>query len=242
MGPVVGHRRKTRRGVAVLAGSLAVMTAVVLSACAPDGGGKINDALTDSATLQTNHEAVALIRFAPPDPACSALGMQIGVAEGNLYRPLQTLRLKQLAVTNVMEARLAPGTYHVLSMTCVHGKALHTMWEPEGNGLLRRSYATFTVSAGEVVNLGEIRAVRVGRPAGVHGSFKDVKIEIADWPLSELDRYRSQRPKLFAQMKTRLMTVDGAATSPGARCAELRVLQAAGKVQSLPAECASANK
>ena len=240
---LIGLRGRTaQRVTAMSACVVAAVAALLLGGCIPDGGGKVNEALTDTATLQTSSEAVALIRFPPPDPACIALGMQIGVAEGKLYRPLQTLRLKQLAVTNVMEARLAPGTYHVLSMTCVRTKSMQTMWEPEGNGLLRRSYATFTVTAGEVVNVGEIRAVRAGRTTGIFGDFKDVKIEVGDWPLSELDRYRSQRPKLFAQMKTRLMTADGTAPSPAERCAMLRALQSAGKVQSLPADCASAGK
>ena len=141
-----------------------------------------------------------------------------------------------------MEARLAPGTYHVLSMTCVRNKTLKTMWEPQGNGLLRRSYATFSVAAGEVVNVGEIRAVRAGRIAGAFGEFKDVKIEVGDWPLSEIDRFRSQRPTLFAAMKTRLMVADGSAPSPEQRCTQLSELQRTGKVQTLPAECVTASK
>ena len=213
--------------------------ALMLAACS--GGGKVNQQLTNPERLEASKEAIAFIRFAAPDPSCIALGMQIGVREGEFFKPVQTLRLQTLAVTNVMEALVAPGEYHVVSLTCVRKKSMHTIWEPQGNGLLRRSYATFTVAAGEVINAGEIRVVKTGSTAGVFRPFVNVKIEVSDWPLSELERFKSQRPKHFAEMKTRLMTVDGkgvaAADVTSQTCAELKQLQAAGKVQNLPAGC-----
>ena len=80
-----GHRKNSRR--AGLWWLISTLTPLFLAACAPDGGGKVNLALADPATLQSTHEAVALIRFAPPDPTCTALGMQIGIAEGGLTAP-----------------------------------------------------------------------------------------------------------------------------------------------------------
>ena len=211
----------------------------VLAGCS--GGGKVSETLADPDALLSKSEAIALIRFAPPDPACLALGMQIGVRDGDLYKPLQTLRLKDLAITNVMEVLLQPGEYHVLSLTCVRARSMQTMWEPQGDGRLRRSYSTFTVAAGEVVNLGEIKVVRADHKPGLWGNFIGVKVDVADWPLRELERFKSQRPKLFAEMRTRLMSVDGvaqpAADASQIKCAELRQLPAAGKVQSLPAAC-----
>jgi hypothetical protein len=59
-----------------------------------------------------------------------------------------------------------------------------------------------------------------------------------------LERFKSQRPKLFATMHTRLMTVDQKpATAAGAaadQCDALRKLMAEGKVQALPPTCAVA--
>jgi len=215
---------------------------VVLGGCS--GGGKVSEQLADPVALQQRKEAIALIRFARPDPSCVALGMQIGVRQGDLYKPLQTLRLKELAVTNVMEALLEPGEYHVLSMTCVRGKSMQTLWEPQGNGLLRRSYATFSIAAGEVLNAGEIKLVHADRRPRTFTTFVGLHVEVSDWPLAELERFKSQRPKLFAAMKTRLMTVAPstavtAETAPQ-QCAELRRLQASGKVQSIPETCAAA--
>ena len=220
-------------------GAVCVASVLLLVGCS--GGGKVNQQLTNPERLEASKEAVVFIRFAPPDPSCTALGMQIGVKDGDLYKPLQTLRLQKLAETNVIEALVEPGEYHILSLTCVRAKSMQTLWEPQGNGKLRRSYATFRVAAGEVINAGEIRIVKTGSIAGIHRAFANVKVEVNDWPLVELERFKSQRPKHFAEMKTRLMTVDGAgvaaADAAALKCTELKQLQAAGKVQNLPAGC-----
>ncbi len=58
-------------------------------------------------------------------------------------------------------------------------------------------------------------------------------------PVKKLDRFKAKRPQIYAQMKTRLMTV--ASTLPGPpssqECARLKKLKAEGKVQELPREC-----
>ena len=216
----------------------------LLGGCGAGGGGKVNEQLAEPAALREKKEAIALIRFPPPEPKCTALGMQIGVRQGDLFKPTQTLRLRNLAVTNVLEVLLEPGEYHVLSLTCVHGKAMQTLWEPQGNGLLRRSYAAFSIAAGEVLNAGEIKVVRTDRRPAVVTSSAGAHVEVSDWPLAELERFKSQRPKLFAEMRTRLMTVtpSSAATAETVpqQCAELRQMQASGKVQTLPVACAAA--
>jgi hypothetical protein len=62
---------------------------------------------------------------------------------------------------------------------------------------------------------------------------------VTDWPLAELERYKAKRPHIYAQMKTRLMTVTPRARPPTSQeCARLRALRAEGKVQQLPPECA----
>jgi len=63
-------------------------------------------------------------------------------------------------------------------------------------------------------------------------------IEVKDWPLAELDRFKAKRPNLYAQMTTRLMTIPDKSGEPGAQeCVRLKQLQAEGKVQQLPATC-----
>ncbi len=231
--------REFGRRLAFVACTLAV--ALSLSACS--GGGKVDEQLANTAQLRDSKQAIALFRLANPDPSCLQLGVSIGQREGALYRPQQTLKLTQLQVTNVLEVLLAPGDYHVLGFACYRARSKLEMVEPEGNGLLRRSYASFSVAAGEVVNLGQINLVRSARSKGVFNSFTDVEVQITDWPLAELDRFKSQRPKLFAEMRARLMTAAPKQNTPEAvtqKCSELQRLLAAGKIQGLPAECAPA--
>ena len=72
-------------------------------------------------------------------------------------------------------------------------------------------------------------ATCTSRPGGMAATPSagrvEMEIEVTDWPLTELDRFKAKRPHIYAQMKTRLMTVTptgaGAAdrprTAPGSR-------------------------
>lgn len=205
-------------------------------------GPRINEQLADGPTLKQNSQAIALFRLARPDPSCLHLGVQIGKREGDLFRPVQTMKLTQTQVTLVVETILPPGEYHITGLACYRARGTLALVEPQGNGLMRRSYATFTLTAGEVINLGEIRLVDAKRTHGVWTSFHDVSVEVGDWPLGELQRFQSQRPKLFAEMRTRLMIADKAAHGQAAaNCDEYRQLLASGKVQALPQACAAAS-
>ena len=77
------------------------------------------------------------------------------------------------------------------------------------------------------------------RPAS-RGSML-VGVVATDWPVSELENFKQQRPALYAQMKTRLMTVPKMVPPTveqiNARCAEMKKLQAEGKIQNLPSIC-----
>ena len=230
-----------KRGKArALVVSFVVVMAAVLEGCS--GGGRVNEQLSNPETLRNSQQAVALFRLALPDPSCNSVAVSIGMREGPLYRSQQTLRLQQTSVTNVLEVLLAPGEYHVLGFACYRARSTLIMAEPQGNGLLRRSYANFSVAAGEVVNLGQIRLVRSGRSPGIFNSFVGANVEVSDWPLAELERFKSQRPKHYAEMRVRLMTVAPVAeTTPeaiGQKCAEFARLQADGKIQNLPTACA----
>jgi hypothetical protein len=228
--------------VRCIASSILLVLAAMLSGCS--GGGKVNETLSNPEALRSSQQAVAFFRLALPDPSCQSLAVSIGQREGEFYRPQQTLRLQQTAVTNVLEVLLSPGDYHVLGFACYRARSTLVMSEPQGNGQMRRSYASFSVASGEVVNLGQIRLVRSGRSAGVFNSFVDVSVEISDWPLAELERFKSQRPKHFAEMKARLMTPGASSQNTpevvDRKCSDLAKLQAEGKIQNLPAACAAA--
>ena len=82
-----------------------------------------------------------------------------------------------------------------------------------------------------------------GRTPGVFSSFVGVTVEVSDWPLPELERFKSQRPKLYAEMKTRLMAVAPVTQlTPDVveqKCAEFARLRAQGKVQNVPPACSA---
>ena len=105
--------------------------------------------------------------------------------------------------------------------------------------LYRTSYASFTLRAGEIVNVGylHLRAWRHGH--NTFGRPVEMEIEVKDWPLAELDRFKAKRPHIYAQMTTRLMKVMAQEPAePGApECARLKALLAEGKVQQLPPAC-----
>ena len=217
------------------------MTAValILAGC---NTGKVSEQLANTETLAQNKQAIVFMRIANPDPGCLSLGGHLGAREGAFFRPSQMIRLQQIHVTLVVEVLLAPGEYHIVSLTCFRARSTMVLAEPQGNGLMRRSYATFTAAPGEVVNLGQLKLVPSKRSAGVFRSFHEVDVEVTDWPLSELERFKSQRPKHFAEMKVRLMTANSGALTPEVadqKCAELKKLQAEGKVQNVPAACSA---
>jgi hypothetical protein len=77
------------------------------------------------------------------------------------------------------------------------------------------------------------------------GSVLQVRLAVTDWPVAEIDHFKQQRPNLYSQMRTRLMTVHKiepptvgqVQAQIQARCVEMRRLQAEGKLQNLPALC-----
>ncbi len=223
--------------------SVAMALAALLAGCS--GGPRINEQLADAPTLKQNQQAIGLFRIGRPDPSCLHLGVQLGVREGDLFRPGNVMKLAQTRVTQVVETILPPGEYHVVSLTCFRARSTMVLSDPQGNGLMRQSYATFRLAAGEIINLGEIRLVDQKRRHGVWNSFHEIGVEIGDWPLEELDRFKSQRPKLYAEMRTRLMTVPQSAPAHQQNpklCDNARKLLAEGKLQNLPAECTTAAK
>jgi hypothetical protein len=204
---------------------------------------RVDDALTTSSLAQ-NGKAVAVMRVGAASPACLNVAVLLGVREGNGFRRhkgLTVMNVRSITEPAVAEVELDPGEYHVLAYRCQTQRTVSTVGDSDGGQLYRTSYATFTLAPGEMVNVGylHVGVWRHGRNAisrPVH-----VDIEVTDWPLAELERFKAKRPQVYAQMTTRLMTVTarqkGAASSP--ECARLKTLKAEGKVQDLPPECAA---
>jgi hypothetical protein len=200
--------------------------------------------VTTAALAQTK-KAVAVMRIGAASPSCLNVAVLLGVREGEGYRRHQVItvvNVRSLTEPAVAEVELDPGEYHVLGYKCVKANTAVTLADSAGGNLYRTSYASFALRAGEVVNVGylHVGASRVGRSS--FGRPVEVDVDVTDWPLAELDRFKARRPQVYAQMTTRLMTVTPLEPAePGVQeCARLAALKAEGKVQQLPAPCQKA--
>jgi hypothetical protein len=220
--------------------------AALLAGCA-GGTSRVADDL-NSASLTQTKKAVALIKLGAADPMCNTLAAVIGVREGGAFRSVQFARIvRKAGEAAVAELELGAGEYHVVSYSCTKRGGAALLAEPLGNGLYRKSYASFSVAPGEVLNVGYLQLVPTGS-AQVAYDFRvlHVRLAVTDWPLTEIDRFKQQRPHLYAQMKTRLMKVHRVEPPTmqqvQAACAAMRRLQSEGKLQDLPLICSPGNQ
>jgi hypothetical protein len=213
--------------------------AALTAACG--GTSRVADELTAS-TLSQSRKAVALIKLGATDPLCTVLSAGVGVREGGDFRLVQTARIQRNDGVAVAELELGSGEYHVVSYSCVRRGGSVLLAEPAGGGLYRKSYATFALAPGEILNVGYLHLVPMATtPISASYRVLHVRLAVTDWPVAELDRFKQQRPNLYRQMHTRLMTVHKieppTVAQVQARCAEMRRLQAEGKLQNLPVVC-----
>jgi hypothetical protein len=216
--------------------------ALMATGCAV-GTSRVSDELT-TATLTQDKKGVALVKLGAADPLCSTLTAGIGVREKDAFRRVQSIRI--VLTKNepmVAEVELDPGEYHVVSYVCLKARSVVALAEPinVSEGLYRKSYASFRVEPGEIVNVGYLQLLPLRTSYGVLSRTLHVGLAATDWPLAEIERFKQQRPKLYDQMRTRLMVVPKLEPPTPeqvlARCAEMKKLQAEGKVQNLPATC-----
>jgi hypothetical protein len=214
--------------------------AALTAACA--GTSRVGDELT-ATSLTQGKKAVALIKLGAADPMCSVLQAGIGVRDGESYRIVETARIHRNSKDSaVAELELRAGEYHVVSYTCNRpGGAIH-LADSRGGGVFKKSYASFSLAPGEIINVGYLQLVPMGSTPVAYARVVAVRLVVTDWPLGELEQFKQQRPHLYAQMRTRLMTVPKVETPNlqkmiQARCADMRRLQAEGKLQNLPPLC-----
>ena len=216
------------------------MGAMLLAACTQTS--RVDGELSTASLTQTR-KAVAIMRVGAASPSCINVAVLLGVREGDAFRRHQgitVMNVRSLTEPAVAEVELDPGEYHVLAYRCQTAKGIKTVDDAADPGTYRTSFASFRLEPGEVVNVGylHVEAWRHGR--NTFGRPTRMEIDVTDWPLAELDRFKARRPHLFAQMKTRLMTVTPPGQGPptSQECARLKALKAEGKVQELPPECA----
>jgi len=221
-----------------------VAIAVLAAGCT--GTSRVGDELTTTSLGQAK-KSVALIKLGAADPLCTVLAAGIGVREGDNFKLMQTARIvRKAGETAVAELELGTGEYHVVSYTCTRqqGGAV-LLAQPAGNGVFTKSYASFSIAPGEILNIGYLHLIPIGsQQAAAYTRVLQVGIAVTDWPLAEIERFKQQRPNLYAQMKTRLMKVHKVepptAQQVLTKCAEMKKLQSDGKIQNLPAMCTPA--
>lgn len=201
----------------------------------------VGDELTTT-SLGEAKKAVALIKLGAADPACTVLSAGIGVREGENFRLIQAARIVRKAdEAAVAELELGTGEYHVVSYTCNRKGGTVLLAQPAGPGIYKKSYASFSLQPGEILNVGYLQLVPLGSTQVIYTRVVPVHLAVTDWPIAELERFKQQRANLYAHMKTRLMTVHRdeppTAQQVQARCAEMKKLQAEGKLQNVPAMC-----
>ena len=223
-------------------GSITAMACMLFAGCTQTS--RVDDNLSTAALAETR-KAVAVMRVGAASPSCINVAVLLGVREGAGFRRHQgitVMNVRSLTEPAVAEVELDPGEYHVLAYRCQNARSIKTVADGADQGTYRTSFASFTLHPGEVVNVGylHVHAARVG--LSTFGRPVEVDIDVTDWPLAELDRFKAKRPHIYAQMKTRLMTVTppGGGPPSGQECARLKVLKAEGKVAQLPPECALA--
>ena len=217
----------------IVASSVLLMVVSGLAAC---GASTRMPLETSAERLAERKRGVAVMQFEMPNETCSMNYMWIGTREGEGHRLVRMLYAKgspSPTTANAAEIELESGEYQVLGFLCKRPRSVVTFGSQ--GGPQTASYASFTVRSGEIVNVGRIsfRAVQ---------GTRDIKAEVGDWSLEDLKRYRDERPTLYAGMQTRLMTLKLGVPLVGReldeRCADLKVMQASGKLQQLPKGCA----
>jgi hypothetical protein len=215
---------------------------LALLAAGCSGTTRVDDLAVSS--LGEAKKGVALLKLGAADPLCSVLTAGIGVKDGQTFRLVRNARIERKAdETAVAELELETGEYHIVSYTCSRPGNHVLLAQPAGNGVYKRSYASFALAPGEVVNVGYLQLVATRTTQIASTRLLHLRIAVTDWPISELERFKQQRPKLYAQMQTRLMTVHKVEPPTPeqvqAACAEMKRLQADGKLQNLPTVCSA---
>ena len=163
----------------------AIMALAALTAgCA--GTSRVDDQLT-AGSLTQSRKAVAMIMLGAYDPMCTVLQAGIGVREGETYRIVQTARIQRsVNETAVAELELGTGEYHVVSFTCNRPRGgISQLAESLGGGVFKKSYASFSLAPGEIINVGYLQLVPM---ASTQVSYNTrvvaVRVAATDWPIS----------------------------------------------------------
>jgi hypothetical protein len=217
-----------------------LMGALVVAACAKTS--QVSDDATPAKPAATKH-AVAVIRIGSASPQTGNVAVLLGTCAVDGYRRGQAMtgvNERPVSEAPVAEIELAAGKHHAIGYSCHTQKGTKMVMDPARGTLFRKSHAQFHLEPGEVVNVGYFHfgASHAGRSA--FGRPIRTDVEVGDWPLNELERFKLKPPTVYAQLKTRLTIVSDKPLMADAladRCANGRRLPADSKAQTVPNEC-----
>lgn len=189
---------------------VAVGCAVSIAACAPSF-----DDTRSLAALKDANEAVVFIKLAYNGTPCRtgniALATEVSPGRLELHKTLMVGGITGSAALDTRQVSLPAGTYHIGYVQCqalLDSGYMMGVGEQDGSvfiGNPRQSLARFTISAGEVVNVGQINLVPTDYLANT------ASISVTDVSSDTMQRLRAGVPNLSSTLITRLMTT----TSPG---------------------------
>jgi hypothetical protein len=220
-----------------------VLTMSLLAGCAAQTS-RIEDASLTTGSAARTKKGIALVKMGAAVNGCTTAILTLGVRDGVKFRDTNTLRVVGLNSPTqpaVAEVELDPGEYHVTSYSCLSTRAglVRVASSMQLSGKVE-SIASFAIAAGEVVNTGHliIEPVRITTPKITVFAWR---VAVRDWPIDELNRFKTQRPQLYAAMQARLMTVTKmppvTAENIATACEPHKKLKAEGKIQELPPLC-----
>ncbi len=226
-----------------LIAALPIGLSCVMAAC---GTSRVSDELAPPALAAANTGvAVMMAGFHGVD--CPSANLWLARKKNSSdYQIVQIVKMIKgpFDHMNVAQVELEAGEYHIVSWDCTETAGartlISTLGSPEGGVFgfgvsFKKSLANFTIAPGEIINLGYLSIFHAG-------TANAVRLEVRDLPQGALEKFKQDRPRLSAQMRTRFMTVVNAPISPEqmqALCAALAKITTNSEIPyPLPAGCA----
>lgn len=203
---------------------------LLLSGC---GGGVTSlPDIANTADLSASKEAILISKVGMTGSYCQNSSLVLGQKVGETFKEVRTIKAGRTkkGEHNISSLKMPAGTYHVVSYVCTHqsGNRIYTntIGKREGgwgSSIYKNSFASFSATKGEVVNLGYLKFVKIG---GILSSLYEPRS--VPIPEEQLARYRREKPNLTAQMVDRPFIVKSNAERRKKLCDILKKIQKPG--------------
>jgi hypothetical protein len=187
--------------------------AVLFAGCSPTLTPRVADGVTSASLAEEGTGVVLVTAGVTGGWTCRRAGLAFGkrVADGT-YSLARGLIISSDKAP-IAEVKLPPGEYHIVTLSCANRGKTAILRERVDQSVIssfKKSYATFTVQRGEVVNIGALWVREVGAVQDTGRKAVAVKLSVSDWSAADRAAFKAERPALYAQMRTRLMRLNAA--------------------------------